>query len=115
MRELAITIAAAAGAAFAAVGLVIVATPAAATHAQGQPIYITMPTTGYTSPSNGSAAMLTGLQPGQAVTAYCFTEGQTLNGSHYWFRVGTTPEPNGNTAFVNRTAISTAPTSLPHC
>ena len=42
--------------------------------------------------------------------AICFTEGQTLTGSSYWFRIG----QDGNLGFVHRDAISPG-VGMPHC
>ena len=77
-------------------------------------MYITRPTTGYQHPTNQSAPVLTGLKQGQSVTALCFAEGQVVNDNPYWFRISTTPTPEGNTAFVHRDAISVGP-DLRHC
>jgi hypothetical protein len=109
-----------AGAAVVVAGLVGLAGTAAAdtgsTAAEaGQRAYITQGTTGYQHADNRSAPMFTNLKPGQEVTALCFTEGQQLNGNHYWFRISMTPEPNGNTAFVHRDAISVNGGDVRHC
>ena len=111
---------AAAGAAVVVAGLVGLAAPAAAQTSStateiGHTAYITKPTTGYQHADNRSAPVFTNLASGQEVTALCFTEGQQLNGNHYWFRISMTPEPNGNTAFVHRDAISVNGADVRHC
>jgi hypothetical protein len=111
---------AAAGAAGAVAAIVGLAGPAAAQTSAaateiGHTAYITKPTTAYQHADNRSAPFFTNLTPGQEVTALCFTEGQQLNGNPYWFRISTTPEPNGNTAFVHRDAISVNGGDVRHC
>jgi hypothetical protein len=70
---------------------------------------ITRSTTSYSSPSNQSAPGLP-LTAGTLVDTVCFTEGQTLNGNHYWFRI----QLDGTSSYVHRDAI-TPPTGLRHC
>ncbi len=116
MRRIALV---ATGAAAAVTGVLLgagtaAAAPAAGTETQSATAYIIHPTTGYSSPSNQSVPVLTGLNADQKVTALCFTEGQVLGGNHYWFRVSTTPQPDGNTGFVHKEAISVQG-DLRHC
>jgi hypothetical protein len=59
---------------------------------------ISRPTNAYTAPHSGSPAIVFGLQPGQRTTVLCFTEGETVNGIHYWFRIG----QGGESGFVHR-------------
>jgi hypothetical protein len=101
MRKL---IAGAAGAAVAVAGLVALAGPAAAE--TGTTGFITKPTTGYLWPTKESPAVITGLTPGQEVTALCFTDnGAEVDGNTYWFRISKTAKPDGNTGFVPQNAI----------
>jgi hypothetical protein len=72
--------------------------------------YITQPTTSYQYPTNQSPPVDFSLKPGQQVDVVCFTEGQVLNGNHYWFRIF----ENGTPSFVHRDAIS-AGYGMPHC
>jgi hypothetical protein len=72
--------------------------------------YITQPTTSYQYPTNQSPPVEFGLKPGQQVDVVCFTEGQTLNGNYYWFRI----VESGTPSFVHRDAIS-AGYGMPHC
>ena len=107
-------IAGAAGAAVAVAGLLALAGPAAAE--TGTTGIITKPTTGYQWPTKESPAVMTGLDPGQEVTAFCFTDsGAEVNGNPYWFRMSKTAKPDGNTAFVHRDEISVGNTNLPNC
>jgi hypothetical protein len=106
MRKLA-TIAAMA--VIAGVGVVGIAAEANATPANSTGV-ITIPTTSYTSPSNQTTPVHYGLQPGQAATVVCFTEGQSIDGNPYWFRIGL----SGELGFVNRGAITVGP-DIPHC
>ena len=109
----------AAGAAVAIAGPVGLAAPAAAhTSANateiGHTAYITKPITGYQHPDNRSAPFFTNLTPGQEVTVVCFTEGQQLNGNHYFFRTAQSPLPasargEGSSDGDASTAPSTAP------
>jgi hypothetical protein len=111
MRKL---IAGAAGAAVAVAGLVALAGPAVAE--TGTTGIIIKPTTGYQWPTKESPAVITGLAPGQEVTALCFTDsGAEVNGNPYWFRISKTATPDGNTAFVPKDAISVSNTNLPNC
>jgi hypothetical protein len=111
MRKL---IAGAAGTAVAVAGLVALAGPAAAE--TGTTGFITKPTTGYLWPTKESPAVITGLTPGQEVTALCFTDnGAQVDGNTYWFRISKTAKPDGNTAFVSKDAISVGSTELPNC
>jgi len=108
---------AATGAAVAVAGIIGLAGPAAAGPAAetGTTATITTHTTGYQWPSKQSPAVITGLTPGQQVTALCFTdEGEHVNGNPYWFRISQTATPNGNTAFVPREAISVS-NDIPNC
>ena len=110
MRKMILT---AVGAAVAVAGLAGFAGTAAAE--TGHPAYIAKPTTAYQHADNNSAPVFTNLQPGQEVTALCFTEGQAIDGNHNWFRISLTPDPQGKTAFVHRDAIGGVPTELRHC
>ena len=94
----------------AALSAVIFATPANASSAPQHLGYIKTPATSYTGPSNQTTPVHFGLQPGQQVNIICFTEGQTLTGSSYWFRIG----QDGNLGFVHRDAISPG-MGMPHC
>ncbi|WP_103380553.1 hypothetical protein [Pseudonocardia dioxanivorans] len=105
---------AAVGAAVAVAGLVGFAGTAAAAEA-GHPAYIKAPATAYQHADNRSAPIFTNLKPGQQVTALCFTEGQTVDGNHNWFRISLTPDPQGSTGFVHRDAISVSAPDLRHC
>lgn len=105
---------AATGAAVAVAGIVGFAGSASAAES-GHPAYISKPTTAYQHADKGSAPVFTNLQPGQEVTALCFTEGQLVNGNHNWFRISLTPEPQGNTGFVHRDAIGGVSPDLRHC
>ena len=63
-----------------------------------------------------SPAVITGLAPGQEVTALCFTDcGAELNGNAYWFRISKAAKPDGNAAFVNKDLISVSSTELANC
>jgi hypothetical protein len=97
MRKLA---AAAALSAAVGAGVVAVATEANAGTLQSVGT-IKLPTTSYTSPSNETAPVHYGIQPGQRVTVVCYTEGQSVNGNDYWFRISL----DGRAGFVNRDAI----------
>lgn len=98
------TVAAAAGiAVLSIVGL------AGMAHADDTNSVIKAPTTSYTSPSNRSVPVHA-LQPGDRVDSLCFTEGERVHDSYYWFRI----VKDGNTGYVNRDAIS-APVDLRHC
>jgi hypothetical protein len=103
MRKIIISAAAAVLAALAVIGL---AGTAGATEQNG---IITRATTSYTSPSNNSAPVLS-LAPGTAVETVCYTEGQHLDGSNYWFRV----LHDDTSSFVPRASI-TPPSELRHC
>jgi hypothetical protein len=104
---------AATGAVVAVAGIVGLAGPAAAE--TGTTATITMHTTGYQWPTKQSPAAITGLTPGQQVTALCFTDdGEPVNGNPYWFRISKTATPDGNTAFVPREAISVS-NNVPNC
>ena len=109
---------AATGAAVAVAGIIGLAGPAAAGPAAaetGTTATITAHTTGYQWPSKQSPVVITGLTPGQQVTALCFTdEGEPVSGNPYWFRISQTATPNGNTAFVLREAISVS-NDIPNC
>ena len=72
--------------------------------------YIKQPTTSYQYPTNQSSPVKFGLKPGQQVDVVCFTEGQELNGNHYWFRI----VDSGTPSFVHRDAISPG-YGMPHC
>lgn len=100
----------AAGSAVAVVGVLGIAGTANAAQAQGHSV-ITKSTTSYTSPSNQSTPMRTDLTAGTQVETLCFTEGQELNGNHYWFRIVKDGEHGG---YVHRDAISGA-SGLKHC
>jgi hypothetical protein len=106
MRKIAAALALAAVAGAGAVGL---AAEANATPANSRGV-ITIPTTSYTSPSNQTTPVHYGLQPGQAATVVCFTEGQSVYGNHYWYRIGL----DGRLGFVHRGAINVGP-DIPHC
>jgi hypothetical protein len=112
MRKL---IAGAAGAAVAVAGLVALAGPAAAE--TGSTGFIIKPTTAYQWPSKDSSAVITGLAPGQEVTALCFTDdGDEVDGNEYWFRISETAKPDGNTGFVPKDAIGgVSRDGLPNC
>lgn len=107
-----------AGAAVATAGIVGFAGPAfagPATAETGIKATITKHATGYQWPSMQSPPVMTGLAPGQEVTALCFTDkGDLVNGNPYWFRISKTATPDGNTAFVPREAIS-VPGNPPNC
>jgi hypothetical protein len=83
---------------------------AGATSSPADNSVITQYTTSYTSPSNTSIAVHTGLNAGTTVEARCFREGQQLNGNAYWFLI----QEGGELGYVHRGAIS-APSNLPHC
>ena len=102
------------GAAVAVAGIVGFAGTAAAAETS-HPAYIKAPATAYQHADNRSAPVFTNLQPGQQVTALCFTEGQVIDGNHNWFRISLTPEPQGTTGFVHRDAISVGTSDLRHC
>ena len=70
---------------------------------------IKSPTTSYTSPSNATTPV-DFFQPGDTVETRCFTEGQTLNGNHIWFKVAA----DGNSGYVHRDSI-VPPSGLAHC
>jgi hypothetical protein len=70
---------------------------------------ITRPTTSYSSPSNVSVPVRS-LAQGTHVDAVCFTEGQTIDGNHNWFRI----IGDGGSSYVHRSAISADP-DLRHC
>src|SRR5947209_412912 len=74
--------------------------------AAGFPATISKPTTAYQWPTKDSPAVITGLAKDQQVTAHCFAEGDVVDGNQYWFRISLTPDPQGNTGFVHRGAIS---------
>ncbi|WP_181780995.1 hypothetical protein [Pseudonocardia pini] len=107
---------AATGAGLALAGLVGFAGSASAAPV-GFEAYIKAPTTAYQTSNNGSGAVFTNLRPNQQVTALCFTEGQEINGNHNWFRISLTPDPQGQTGFVHRDAISVeaTPQEMKHC
>jgi hypothetical protein len=106
---------AAAGAAVAVAGLVGLAGPAFAADETGTTATITKHATGYQWPSMQSPPVMTGLTPGQQVTAFCFTDkGDVVNDNPYWFRISKTATPDGNTAFVPREAISVTG-NVPNC
>jgi hypothetical protein len=108
MRKVTAITLSAAAAALLAVGA---AETANAHSSAGQHIgYITQPTTSYQYPTNQSSPVEFGLKPGQQVDVVCFTEGQVLNGNHYWFRI----VERGTPSFVHRDAIS-AGYGMPHC
>lgn len=90
----------------ASVGVLALAGTAGASEPTG---VITHSTTSYSSPSNQTAPVRS-LAQGTPVDALCFTQGQDLNGNHYWFRIA---EEQG-TSFVHRDAISVNP-NLPKC
>ncbi len=94
----------------AALTAVVAATPANASSAPEHIGYIKTPATSYVSPSNQTSPVHFGLQPGQKVNVICFTEGQTLNGNSYWFRIGQA----GNLGFVHRDVIAPG-VGMPHC
>ena len=114
MRQKAIIIATVAvfavGAPVAAVTAVVAATPANATSAPEHIGYIKTAATSYAGPSNQTTPVHFGLQAGQKVNIVCFTEGQSLNGNAYWFRIGQA----GNLGFVHRDAIAPG-VGMPHC
>src|SRR3954453_4919553 len=112
MRKL---IAGAAGAAVAVAGLLALAGPAAAE--TGTKGFIIKPTTAYLWPTKDSTAVITGLTPGQEVTALCFTDdGDEVDGNPYWFRISKTGKPDGNTGFVSKDAIGgVGKDGLPNC
>ena len=70
---------------------------------------ITHPTTSYSSPSNQTEPVRS-LAQGTPVEVACFTEGQTLNDNHYWFRL----TGDSGSGYVHRSAISVAP-DVTHC
>ena len=72
--------------------------------------YIKTAATSYAGPSNQTTPVHFGLQAGQKVNIVCFTEGQSLNGNSYWFRIGQA----GNLGFVHRDAIAPG-VGMPHC
>ena len=90
----------------AAAGLLVTAGSASADSPSG---VITKPTTSYSSPSNKTVPVQS-LPQGTLVDVACFTEGQVLDGNHYWFRL-TGDEGHG---YVHRSAISVAP-DVRHC
>ena len=102
------------GAAIGAAGLVGLAGTATAAEA-GHNAWIKAPATAYQYPTTTSGTIFSNLQPGQQVTALCFTEGQNLGGNHNWFRISLTPDPQGTTGFVHRDAITVPDASLRHC
>jgi len=111
---------AAAGAAVAVAGLVGLAGPALAGPAAaetGTTATITKHTTGYQWPSMQSPPVMTGLTPGQQVTALCFTDkGDVVNDNPYWFRISKTATPDGSTGFVHKDAIGGVSNErLPNC
>ena len=109
MRKVtAITVSVAAAAALLAVGAAETANAHSGT--AGQVGYIKQPTTSYQYPTNQSSPVKFGLKPGQQVDVVCFTEGQELNGNHYWFRI----VDNNTPSFVHRDAISPG-YGMPHC
>jgi hypothetical protein len=114
MRKKAIIIATVAvlavGAPVAAVTAVVASTPANAASAPEHIGYIKTAATSYVGPSNQTTPVHVGLQAGQQVNIICFTEGQSLNGNSYWFRIGQA----GNLGFVHRDAIAPG-VGMPHC
>jgi hypothetical protein len=66
--------------------------------------------TSYTSPSNTSFVVHTGLTAGTKVDVHCFREGQNLNGNGYWFII----EKNDEVGYVHTDSIS-VPNDAPHC
>jgi hypothetical protein len=70
---------------------------------------ITRPTTSYSSPSQATMPVHS-LRPGDQVETLCFTEGQSVNGNAYWFRISR----NGDSGYVHRDAMI-PPTELRHC
>jgi len=83
-----------------AVGVVGVAADANAQSGLSSGV-IKLPTTSFTSPSDQTTPVHYGLRPGQRATIVCYTEGQDIDGSNLWFRVGL----SGELGFVHRGTI----------
>jgi hypothetical protein len=96
------TIAAVAAALTVAAGITVVAAAGTA-NAQSAPSTgtIRQSTNAYSAPHSGSPALIFGLQPGQKTTIVCYTEGEIVYGSDYWFRIG----QGGEMGFVPREFI----------
>ncbi len=91
----------------AAAGVVGLASTASAAAPTG---YIKQFATSYTSPSNMSVPVHTGLKAGTEVETLCFREGQPLDGNSYWFLI----QKDGNLGYVHRDAIA-PPADTRHC
>lgn len=96
----------------AAVGAIVVAgaSHAASMDTSAHVGYIKRATTSYSSPSNQSMPVHFNLQPGQPANILCFTEGQSIDNNHTWFRIG----QDGKLGFVHRDVIAPG-TGIPHC
>lgn len=62
---------------------------------------IRLSTNVYSAPHSQSPAVQFGLQPGQKISIVCFTEGESVYGNDYWFRVG----QGGQMGFVHEEFI----------
>jgi hypothetical protein len=113
MRKPTVVVATALGVATASLAAVTIATATSAnaqSSAEDHIGYITQATTSYVYPTNQSTPVHYGFKAGDQVVVRCFTEGQELQGNHYWFRI----TKDGNLGFVHRSAMATA-TGIPHC
>ena len=104
MRKLVAIAALSTAAAAGAVGLASTASAAAPTG------HIKHFATSYTSPSNTSIPVHTGLKAGTEVETLCFREGQRLNGNSYWFLI----KKDGDMGYVHRDSIA-PPADTRHC
>ena len=107
------SIAAALVVAAAGVGLTALAGTAGAAEAADtaeRKAWISKNTTSYVVPDNQSPRVHV-LSAGTEVEPVCFSEGQQLGDSFYWFRIN----HDGERGFVHRDAIGGVPTDLPHC
>jgi hypothetical protein len=94
----------------AALGIVAATSATAHSSAQDATVYIKKATTSYSQPNNGSPVVHYGLKEGEHVVVRCFTEGQELQGNHYWLKIG----KDGKLGFVHRDAVALVP-GIPHC
>jgi hypothetical protein len=95
-------IAAVAAALTVAAGITVVAAAGTA-NAQSAPSTgtIRLSTNAYSAPHSESPAVIFGLQAGQKTTIVCYTEGESVYGNDYWFRIA----QGGEMGFVPREFI----------
>jgi hypothetical protein len=109
-KPVVIAVATGVAASLAALGVVAATSATAHSSAAESTIYIKKATTSYSQPTNQSAAVHYGLKEGQTVVVRCFTEGQELQGNHYWLKIAM----DGKLGYVHRDAVALVQ-GIPHC